>query len=1074
MIHHMFQRIVVVSIILLFICSSAGSMSSITADPQHVQSSTLLTKNSIIYVDDDNTLGPWEGSLEHPYQFIQDGLDAASPGDTVFVFNGVYVETLEIHTSLTLEGEDKQATIIDGGNLGSVIAVHADAVHISGLFTVRNSQHPSYDAAGVSVYGDDVSIDHCNFTGNHDGITLYGHHAVIENNTFYENHNFAIYSSYYSTSHLIKHNEFFGNHVGVYLGGVPTLLVGNRIENNTLMNNDIGMYLFQNNQGLHLYNNSFVSNGFGLFVRPTSHLTDVVVRQNSFLTNGIGVFLSFASSGMLLYHNSFIDNVLQNAVDTGENQWNESYPVGGNYWWNYTGVDEFSGPDQDQSGSDGIGDVPQAITGNGNHDQYPLMNPYGMSDNHAPVAVDDTFDVEPDSSDEVLDVLADDYDPNGDDLEISAVDNPTPNGSAHTDGAVVYYSPTPGFEGYDTFSYTIEDEHGANATGMITVHVTLFVPNSVPEAADDQYSVDEDAVLSISAPGVLANDSDDDPDDVLTAVLDEEVDHGVLELDADGSFEYEPEQDYSGEDTFTYFAFDGEEYSAAATVTITVLPVEDPARVPYNPSPSNGSSNRPRSLTLGWDGGDPDDDDLITYDVYFGSSSTPQSVSNNQSSTTYEVDGLAYDTTYYWRVVSWENGGTPRSGPLWHFTTEDDGSGPPSNQDPVADAGGPYSADPGVNILFNASDSYDPDGDVVEYRWRWQSGGSWTDWTSNSTWYHSYASNGTYTVTLEVKDDEGETDTDTASVTIGSGDVVTPEALQAVIGGPYIAYLNEQKTFTGSAVGGQSPYTYVWEFGDGVNASGKTVTHTYRTIGSYTVVLTVTDSGGNQTNATATCSVEERQHPPTRPSVMGDVEGSVGEVMGFGFTSTDANGDNITYYVDWGDSTTSQSLLLSSGEQYIVSHTYNAENMYVLKVYARDDTGEQSSTLEKKVYVDVEVIEINIPGRLIHGFLIDFGRDGTYDVFRNRKGEDFNAEKLNDEEYIINTGSEKWKYNIVTGDVEAVEGEEDLADEGGFLPQLDVNLSFLPIILLGGLLAASQVALILFLRRKNAFGSRRK
>jgi Bacterial Ig domain len=102
------------------------------------------------------------------------------------------------------------------------------------------------------------------------------------------------------------------------------------------------------------------------------------------------------------------------------------------------------------------------------------------------------------------------------------------------------------------------------------VSVLLDDVNHPPSAADDAYSTNEDTVLTVAAPGVLANDSDPDGDP-LTATLATEPANGTVTLNADGSFGYTPALDFASADSFTYWATDGRgAISAPATVTITV------------------------------------------------------------------------------------------------------------------------------------------------------------------------------------------------------------------------------------------------------------------------------------------------------------------------------------------------------------------------------------------------------------------------------------------------------------------------------------------------------------------------
>ena len=107
-------------------------------------------------------------------------------------------------------------------------------------------------------------------------------------------------------------------------------------------------------------------------------------------------------------------------------------------------------------------------------------------------------------------------------------------------------------------------------TGGLYCHVSQAPPNAV----DDQYVVLEDTLLDVQAPGVLANDSGNGGN--LTAVLDVGPSHGILQLNSDGSFTYNPSSNFNGVDSFTYHAVEGGEASNIATVTITISAVNDP------------------------------------------------------------------------------------------------------------------------------------------------------------------------------------------------------------------------------------------------------------------------------------------------------------------------------------------------------------------------------------------------------------------------------------------------------------------------------------------------------------------
>ena len=198
----------------------------------------------------------------------------------------------------------------------------------------------------------------------------------------------------------------------------------------------------------------------------------------------------------------------------------------------------------------------------------------------APAPVADTATVAEDSAASSVDVLANDVDPdnlsapfNGG-LTVTAA-GPAAHGTVAVagDGLSVSYAPVADFNGSDSFRYTVCD---AELTCTVaTVSVTVTPVNDAPVATNDAAATDEDTPLSVPAPGVLGNDSDVDGDTLSAVVVDGPTHSATFTLHADGSYDYTPDPDFHGTDTFTYTANDASLNSNPATVTITVNSVND-------------------------------------------------------------------------------------------------------------------------------------------------------------------------------------------------------------------------------------------------------------------------------------------------------------------------------------------------------------------------------------------------------------------------------------------------------------------------------------------------------------------
>lgn len=189
--------------------------------------------------------------------------------------------------------------------------------------------------------------------------------------------------------------------------------------------------------------------------------------------------------------------------------------------------------------------------------------PTSDPNNAPPVAAADNVSLAEDGS-VLLDLLANDSDPDGDPLRIAALGTPAHGSAALQSDGRVRYTPAADFNGADSFTYRVEDGRGGAATATVSVSVTPVA--DTPVAANDSASTTEGQAVRIA---VLANDTDADGDALVVSALGEAA-NGSVALNADGSLTYTPNTGFSGSDSFTYTAADPSGRTDTASVTVSV------------------------------------------------------------------------------------------------------------------------------------------------------------------------------------------------------------------------------------------------------------------------------------------------------------------------------------------------------------------------------------------------------------------------------------------------------------------------------------------------------------------------
>jgi len=280
-------------------------------------SSDTPTFNNIIYVDGDNTEGPWDGTQEHPYKHIQSAIDNASDDDTVFVHNGTYYENLVVNKTINLTGEDRYSTIVDGGGTGNVVLIYGNYVNISG-FTISYSGESGRNA-GIGIQADNSNIENNNFMINIIGLRIYkGSNHNIYSNIFYNNKDYGILL-HYSNNNTIENNIFQSNRWGIYFMYSNSNLINSNYMNNSKYN---GIWISRRSNNNILINNDIRFNkNFGIYIYNSEGNN---INFNNISNNSYGVFSLWAYSNNIS-RNNFLSNKKDAGFIGSNNFWNKNY-----------------------------------------------------------------------------------------------------------------------------------------------------------------------------------------------------------------------------------------------------------------------------------------------------------------------------------------------------------------------------------------------------------------------------------------------------------------------------------------------------------------------------------------------------------------------------------------------------------------------------------------------------------------------------------------------------------------------------------------------------------------------------
>jgi parallel beta-helix repeat protein len=257
-------------LVVLLLILTVGLAFTTSAEQQSAALPQRMMLGTILYVG---------GAGPGNYSRIQDAIDNATPGDTVFVYHGLYPETISIGMSITLTGENRSGTIIDGERRGTVVTITASNVILQG-FTIRHSRK------GIPYAGIDIST---------------ASNVHVRDNLLRDNEGLGISVRGPGTSRtMIAANTILNNTYGLFLQDSPQV----NVTGNTVMENGEGAYLVGMSASTIIDNVMSANTGLGLHLEGSFGMT---INGNTFADNKNGMYL-FATSGCNVTGNTVYRN----------------------------------------------------------------------------------------------------------------------------------------------------------------------------------------------------------------------------------------------------------------------------------------------------------------------------------------------------------------------------------------------------------------------------------------------------------------------------------------------------------------------------------------------------------------------------------------------------------------------------------------------------------------------------------------------------------------------------------------------------------------------------------------------